>query len=156
MLGDGEQQVAKPAERVGTDRLLFVIADPHAVQPLSGEDVEVVEPKVDHYLLELASAQHRFQNARRRSFAHDECRPRLLRVDVLRCRLDAHNRAQRPIELAQRDRIEPEGIKLGQAKAQRDRLRDRCGIELFGDVALDPDHLDVIEIVEGRAKGEPI
>ncbi len=86
----------------------------------------------------------------------DEARALLLRPDVVERRLDTGDRAQRPVELAQLDRAETEGVELSQTIAQFDRLGDIRRVELLGDVALDPDHLHIIEIIGGRAKGQPV
>ena len=47
-------------------------------------------------------------------------------------------------------------VELGEAPPQLDRLRDRFGIELLGDIALDSDRLDVPNLFKGRAEGETV
>ena len=80
----------------------------------------------------------------------------LLFPDVVQRRLDAGHRAQRPVKLPQLDRAKTEGGQLSQTIAQFDRLGDIRRVELLGNIALDPDHLHIIEIIGGRAKGEPV
>src|SRR5882672_10614977 len=97
----GEQQVAETAERNGTDRLLLVIPDPHIVQPLAGEDIEMVEPEIDHDLLQLASAQYRSENACLGRIPEDYPHTLLLGLLQLRRRLEAAQGTQRSVELPQ-------------------------------------------------------
>ena len=65
MLGGGPQQVAKAPEGMGPDRLMLVVADQHPHQVLALEDVEMVEPEIDHDFFELARTLERPPQARR-------------------------------------------------------------------------------------------
>src|SRR5262249_10245226 len=58
-----KKQVTEPAQRKRTNRPLLVVADPQMIQILPGKDVEMVEPKVYHNLLQLAPTEHRPQNS---------------------------------------------------------------------------------------------
>jgi hypothetical protein len=116
----------------------------------------MIEPEINHDLFELAPAQCRPQNPRLGRLADDEGCALLLGPDIGERRLDTADRPQRAVKLAQLDRVETDRRKLGQAKPQFDRLSNLRRIELLGDVALDPNHLHVIEIIDGRAKGKPV
>jgi hypothetical protein len=82
--------------------------------------------------------------------------PFALRLLQLGIGLEAAQAAQRPVKLAQLYRVELQGVELVEAPPQLDRLRDRFGIELLGNITLHPDRLDVPNLFEGRAEGEPI
>ena len=75
MMGGRPQQVGEAAERVGTDDVALVGREVPAHLALAREDVEVVEPEVDHHLLQLPLARHRPQHLRGLQLAHDLERP---------------------------------------------------------------------------------
>src|ERR1700730_9298809 len=156
MLCRGEQQVPEAAERKRTDRLLLVIADPHIIQPLAGEDVEMVEPEVDHDFVQLPWAKQSSEDARLAGIPQDDLHPLTLSPLELRIGLEPTQTAQRPVKLAQLHRVELQGVELGETPSQLDRRRDGVGVELLRGIALDPYGLDVPNLLEGRAEGEPI
>jgi hypothetical protein len=71
-------------------------------------------------------------------------------------RLDAEDRRQRSVELAQPDRVKAQGAELCQPPAQLDRFWDRRRVELLDNVAPDPDRLDVTKIFEAGAEREAV
>ena len=62
---DGAQQCAELAEHVRTDRVSLIRHEivPHA-GALAGEDVEMIEPEVSQYFVELPFADERARHAR--------------------------------------------------------------------------------------------
>ena len=63
------------AERVGPNCRRLEIADPEMVEPLTGKDIEMVEPEIDHDLLQLALAVERAPDTRILGLLHDDLRP---------------------------------------------------------------------------------
>src|ERR1700730_6704929 len=102
----GEQQVTETAERKGTDRLLLIVADPHIIQPLAGEHIEMVEPEIDHDLLQLASAQYRSENSCFGSIPENDPHTLLLGLLQLGRGLEAAQGAQRSVELPELNRVQ--------------------------------------------------
>ena len=107
MLGGGEQQIAEAAEHERTNRLLLVISDPHIVQPLAGEHIEMIEPEIDHDLMQLPRAQQRSEDAPLAGVAQDDPHTFALGPFQLRIGLEAAQIAQRSVKLAQLHRVEP-------------------------------------------------
>ncbi len=66
MMQGRRQQVTELAERVGTDRAIFVVADQHADVGLVLVDVEVVEPEPGQAFAQLIRRIQRVQDAARR------------------------------------------------------------------------------------------
>src|SRR5262245_23152932 len=69
------KQVFESAERVGADHVALIRCQQPSVDVLLAEDVEVVEPEIDHHLLQLLLAEDGAQEFRLLQFAQ-----RLLRV----------------------------------------------------------------------------
>jgi hypothetical protein len=101
VLRRGEQKVAEATQHKGTDCPLLVVADPKIVQLLSGKDIEMVEPEIDHDLLQLAPAQYRPEDSRLRRLADDGPGARLPGLDEFGGQLEAADGRQRPVKLAQ-------------------------------------------------------
>ncbi len=103
MLRGRAEQIAKAAERMGPNRLLLVRADPDQVGALGGEHVEVIEPEVRHYLLQLARTLERSHQARPHRLLEDHHPPLLRRSDA-RIGFDSRGRiaAARGVPLRER------------------------------------------------------
>src|ERR1700722_4871022 len=57
------KEIAKAAHNIGPDGVTFIISNEDVIQTLSGDDVEMIVPKVDHHLLELARALDRWNQS---------------------------------------------------------------------------------------------
>ena len=84
----------------------------------------MVEPEIDHYFVQLPRAQQRSDNARLAGVPQDDLHPLALSLLQLGIWLETAQTAQRPVKLAQLDRVELQGIELGETPSQLDRLRD--------------------------------
>ena len=49
-----DQEVLEPAQRVGTDRFLYIGRHQEAVGTLADEDIEVIRPEIDHHFAQLS------------------------------------------------------------------------------------------------------
>src|SRR5580692_6401030 len=56
MLRCSAKKIAKSAHGMWPDRVAFVIGDKDMVKSLASNDIEVIEPEVDHHLFELPRA----------------------------------------------------------------------------------------------------
>ena len=150
------EKIAETSQRVGADRLGLVGADPQPVERLVREDIEMVVPEIDHDLLQLARAVEGAPDAGGLRLFEDQpgmLAPRLL---VLGRGLHAIGRAQRPVFGEELHRIELERLEGSEAVGQCGRFGHRGGIELLGDVAVDAERLDVLDVRRARPKGQPI
>ena len=95
------KQVAETAERKGADRLLLVIADPDVGQTLAGKDIEMVEPEIDHDLLQLTPAQHGSKDARFAGVPQEHADALAPGLFQLGRKPEAARHADRPVKLAQ-------------------------------------------------------
>ena len=84
-----EQQIPETAEHKWTDRLLLVISDPHIIQPLAREHIEMVEPEIDHDLVQLPRAEHGSEDARLAGVPQNDLHPFALSLLQLRVGLEA-------------------------------------------------------------------
>src|SRR5438477_1203255 len=116
----------------------------------------MVEPEIDHYLVQLPRAEQCSEDARLAGVPQNDLHPFALSLLQLRVGLEPTQATQRSIKLAQLHRVELQGVELGETPPQLDRLWDSFGVELLGNIALHPDRLDVPNLFEGRAEGEPI
>ena len=67
--GDGAQKIAELAHRLRADRIRVVLRQEVARAVLSGKNVEMIFPEVDHYLLQLTLGHHRPSHSAGRDFA---------------------------------------------------------------------------------------
>src|SRR5437762_509038 len=93
MARTGADEVGKASQRVRADDITLVGRDVPADVALPGEDVEVVEPEVDHDLRELALALDRAEGLRGLELRGDPERPLLGRIRL------HHLRARHPAVL---------------------------------------------------------
>src|SRR5947207_15666461 len=111
-------------ERMGPDRRRLIGTDPQVIDALAGEHVEVIEPEIDHYLVELAPAVECAQHPGLGRLADDDAGGLAARLDFLRRRFAAAARAWRAVLDEQLDRIEAKRLEPGQPLGQDSRLRD--------------------------------
>src|SRR5579871_470502 len=87
MPGSGTQQIAKAAEDMGANRVLFECADPQIIEALIGKNVEVIEPEGDHHLAQLPRFEYRPINPRRHRLLNHDARGPARGFDYRRIRL---------------------------------------------------------------------
>src|ERR1700693_1977339 len=100
------------AERMGPDRRLLIGADPQMVEALQGKHVEMVEPEIDHHLIELARAVERPQHPGLGGLAHDESGGLRARLYFFRRWFDPAALEPRPVPDEELDRVEPQRLEL--------------------------------------------
>ena len=131
------QQVAETAEHVRAYRLLLEGAGPETVQALAGEDVEMVEPELDHHLLELSRAFDGAQQARFEGLAEHASgtlplglrRGRVARPGLALARLAGELAEQLDRRHAQRlERLQPATQILGERYVARVKLTFDPGV----------------------------
>jgi hypothetical protein len=122
------------------------------VEPLAGENIEMVVPEIDHRLLELAPAVERAKHPRGLCLLDDDAGALAPRLALLGAGL----RPLRAVVEEQLHRVERQRVERGEKLAERGRLGDRLGVKLGGDIGLGADRLDMGEIARGRAEAEPV
>src|SRR5260370_34284761 len=88
---------------------------------LAGEHIEMVEPEIHHYFVQLPRTQQCSEEARLAGVPQDDRHPFALRLLQLRIGLEAMQDAQRPVKLAQLHRGEVQRAELREAPPQLDR-----------------------------------
>jgi hypothetical protein len=153
-----QQQIAKMTERIRPDDVFVVPADPEMVEPLAGENVEMIEPEIDHDLLQLARAVKRAPDTGILGLLNDDLRALAPRLLLFGGRFDAavDDRKDRTVLNEKLRRIELQRIETGQPIGQRGRLRDHLGMQLLVDIAFDADLFDMIDIGLRWAEGHPV
>ena len=163
----------KLAEGVRPDDVALVRGEVFLRRPFAGEDVEVVEPEVDHHFVELAiavgGAQEFLIGELGQHFAlaalqlHFLGRARLAVAGRLgaACRAGGLLRLlpralrRQVIVLGELPRALPQRIEAGEALRHR-RVGDALGLQLLVDECRQPDLPDVFEIPRARSEADPV
>ena len=162
MMGGGPHEVGELAQRVRADRLALVHRNVPAHVALAGEDVEVVEPEVDHDLLELPLARHGADHLGRLELRRDPGRPLVHRVALLHL-LTRHLPA-RQLRAQLRIGTGVGAQELGRGHAQRRELGERClgrgvldllGVELALEPKVQTERAHALDVAGTWAVGEP-
>ena len=179
-LGDGTEQIAEPAEDVGTNRVALVLGQIAAHRSLAGEDVEVVEPEVDQHFLELARRIDGAQDFLLRQLVHHraaalaqlaQAGPLLgrhvvragglariggvaLRAGVLAPLGPALAQERGVVALGDRRRVERQRLEVGQAGPHRG-IRELLRMELLVEIALEAHLTDARHVARRRAERRP-
>ena len=159
----GADEVGKAAQRVRADDVALVGRDVPADVALRGEHVEVVEPEVDHDLLELALTLDRAEHLRGLELRRDPEGPFLGRIQLhhlLACQLA---RLEFLPELRFGSRVVAERLRDRQAERRERRQRplrrgvgDRLRVELALDPRVDADRPHPLEVAGSRTERETI
>ena len=59
------------AQHIGADRVALVLRQVIALRTLAGEDVEMIEPEVDHHFIKLPLTDHRASDLGRLQFRNE-------------------------------------------------------------------------------------
>jgi hypothetical protein len=116
----------------------------------------MVEPEINHDLLQLSLAQYGPQKPSLRGLLDNGPGTLALQFFQLRGRLKPAGGAERSVELSELNCVVAKGIEGSNSPTQFERFGDRTRVELLGYIAFNPDRLDTTDIFERRSKGEPI
>jgi|SRR5215813_2147654 len=75
MLRGRTQKLAEVTENIRSNSFLFIGSDPESIQAFASENVEVVEPKIYHHLLQLTRTFESTEEPRLSSLFYDNARP---------------------------------------------------------------------------------
>ncbi len=156
MPGSGTQQIAKAAEDMGANRVLFECADPQIIEALIGKNVEVIEPEGDHHLAQLPRFEYRPINPRRHRLLNHDARGPARGFDYRRIRLDAHHRHRRSKLGEKLGRRHPQRIELRDSLGQRRRLGQRLRMKLLRQPRLRLQARDSLEIAGAWTEGKTV
>src|SRR5262249_17098469 len=116
----------------------------------------MVEQEIDNDLLKLTSTQYGPKDPRLGGLLDDGSRALALRFLQLWRHLKPTDRGRQSVELPELGSVIAKGIQRSDPPPQLKRFRDRFGMKLLGNVAVDPNRPDMVEVFERRAEGEPV
>jgi len=126
------------------------------IQILPGKNVEMVEPKVDHDLLQLTPTEYGPQDPCLCGLLDDSLCTLTLRLLELGRQAKPTDGGQWSVEPPELGRVITKSLQRSDAPLQFERFGDRFGIELLGNVAVNPDRPNMMEIFQRRPEGEPV
>src|SRR5579884_2022125 len=124
------------------------------VKSLARIDVEMIEPEIDHHLLELARIFYGPEQPGLGRLLDDYARALARRLEFFGPGFLA--RTQRTVVDEQLERVHPQRIKLLKLRLCVPRYSDRFGMELFLKVLLDADLPHVFQISGPRPERQSI